>query len=86
MDIIDVGTYADFQTVFDQLFNSGPRIFYADLTGSSGPFYLYGVGNYPNFLLIVRVKLDAKPSTFSTDWPSPTFTVKQLFAPLKLTS
>lgn len=64
-------TYADFLTVGGNYF--GPVIFYVDLTGSGGPFLAYvvsGSNGSGSPLMVVRVKLDAKPASFSTDWPA----------------
>lgn len=73
MDAIKVSTYADFKKLWQNppsAMGSGP-VFYVDLTGTSGPFLIYGVAATSNGAYwIASAKFDAAPGSFGADFPS----------------
>jgi hypothetical protein len=79
---IKVGTYADFLHMYASGFSGlSWNLWYADMTGASGPFYLYAIAT--TGAAVFRVKLDVKPSTLTADFGSGPLASAVLNAPLE---
>lgn len=86
MDIIEIETYADFKTFVQNFPNfTNLPMYYVDLTGSGGAWYLYVfqlAQGWP--FLVFRLVVDSAPASISTDFPTAWSAAKQLAAPLRL--